>query len=259
MFTNNEKEILHSNYLRSLTGHFAFPLFPTDRFGVVNKSFDPPPLHAGGVLELGDGKPYEKSYFPIYKFADLRVTEGVGAHEMVELAYYLAREFKHQSIPEIRPVSEDKDGNWGNPASLFQLSLRFRQKQFEKGASVPAILVLRNLSESNSPVWIRNAMPDHGYKITIWHGDKTAVWSRRQKPLPEIHEIDDFPLTDPMRVSLKGHFGEITAIELNRYFYLNDYGNYTIQAKLEVPMENGNGMTNLFSGKAEFEIVRKIN
>ena len=100
-------------------------------------------------------------------------------------------------------------------------------------------------------------MPDHGYKLTIWHDDKTAVWSRLQRPLPQGYSSDDFPVTDPMRVTLKGHRGELTAIELNRYFYLNDYGEYAVQAQIEVPMPDGHTMTNLFSGKAGFKIVEK--
>ena len=235
---------------------FLFAQTVTIRFGVVNKPFDPDPLHAQRGLTFEDSARFPKDCLPIYQFADLRRT-GANRENNQEFDYYLERERNHEPIPEILPVDKDTNGNWGNVASVFQLSLRFRQKQFEMGASVPAILVLRNLSESNSPAWVRNALPDHGYKLTIWHDGKTAVWFRRQRPLPTIYESSDFPVTDPMRVTLKAHRGELTAIELNRYFYLNDYGQYTVQAQIEVPMPDGRTMTNLFSGIAEFEIVNK--
>lgn len=228
----------------------------TARFGVVDKSFDPDPLHAPCALEFGDDHRFPRDFFPIYLFADLRRT-GDNHQNNQEFDYYTRREFYRQLIPEILPVNQDTNGHWGKPASIFQLSLRFRQEQFKKGASVPVILVLRNLSESNSPSWMRNALPDNGYKLTIWHDGKMAVWFRRQRPLPKVYSSGDFPVTDPMRVILKGHRGELTAIELNRYFYLEDYGKYTVQAQIEVPMPDGKTMTNLFSGEADFEIVNK--
>ena len=161
-------------------------------------------------------------------------------------------------LPETQPASEDPEGNWGRPAGIFQLSLRFRRARYTFGETVPAVLILRNLSYSNTPSWVRNMGPDMGYVLLLNHGGTNSIWFRPQSPLPKRRPSnDDYRHTDPESYSMIAHVGELTVMELNDYFDLSATGIYTLKAQLRVPTDDGRAMTNLFSGIAKFEIVQK--
>jgi hypothetical protein len=49
---------------------------------------------------------------------------------------------------ESRPAAQDPEGNWGEPANGFQLSLRFEKKVFTLGEPITGDVFLRNVSAS---------------------------------------------------------------------------------------------------------------
>jgi hypothetical protein len=154
------------------------------------------------------------------------------------------------------PAEQDPDGNWGKAVADLQLSLRFRNKQYLKNESVPALIVLRNLSWTNTPLWWRNALPDHGYEFTLSHGTNIWHWTRPQNPPPKITNWNDGTRnTDPYRSWLSPHRQELTVIDLKKFFNLSELGEYSVQVQIQVPTSNDK--TNIVSGTATFQIVEK--
>jgi len=199
-----------------------------------------------GVLSA----PMPTNCYPIRFFAGT----GIGG----EYDNYIQRYHNHTLIPETLPVEQDPDGNWGQPVNDFQLSLRFRHARFPKGGPVPALMILRNLSSTNSPRWWRNALPDHGFQFTLHHGTKVLHWMRPQNPPPPNGDWGEIVSnTDPYLCQIMPHVEELTVIDLKQLFDLKRLGKYSTQVQLCMPTSDGKVETNLVSGTATFELVEK--
>jgi hypothetical protein len=55
---------------------------------------------------------------------------------------------------ESRPAEQDPQGNWGEQADGFQLSLRFEKQTFTNGEDIAAIMLMRNVT-TNSQTYFR--------------------------------------------------------------------------------------------------------
>ena len=188
--------------------------------------------------------------YPIAFFAGTNMTS--------EFDYYVQRFNMHSTISEVLPAEQDPGGNWGTPANDFQLSLRFRHARYPEDRSIPVVVILRNLSPTNSPRWWRNALPDHGYQITIQSGTKIFHRMRPQNALPKIVDWSDGSRnTDPYECQIMPHVEELTVIDLKQFLDPKQLGQYSAQVQLSVPRPDGKGETKLISGTATFEIVER--
>lgn len=190
-------------------------------------------------------------------------TRIAGDGEDKEYMSYIFDKFAHrQSIPEIMPVAQDINGNWGTPTDGMQLSVRFHQAEFLQGDLVPAYMVLRNLG-SASRRWWRNGFPDCGYQFALRRGTNVFTWMRlQQKPMTAQERLEkgiQFPDLhfDPCDFSAAPKTEDLTILYLNRFFDLSQTGTYSLQVQIRVPALNGKGDTNVISGTAAFEVVPK--
>jgi hypothetical protein len=179
-----------------------------------------------------------------------------GEDEYNELQLYLSKGFYHKYIPEILPSEQDTNGNWGFPADAMQVSVRFHQPQFFQGQMVTAYITLRNLG--NTPRrWLRNSLPDNGYKFTLKSGTNILLWNRPQSVL-HVSPIDSHNEDDPYNYNGEPHVQSLTIVFLNRFFDLSQPGTYSLQVEIPVPVANGGGTTNVVSGIATFEMINSI-
>jgi hypothetical protein len=162
------------------------------------------------------------------------------------------------TIIETLPSEQDTNGNWGMPTDGMQLSVRFHQQQFTSGLMVPAYIILRNLGTTNR-TWVRNALPDNGYKFVLRNGTNILTWLRPQSvPPPHTYMIDTGSEEDPYTYIAETHTQGLTIVYLNRFFDLSQPGTYSLQVEIPVPVANGEGTTNVVSGIATFEVVNSI-
>lgn len=176
-----------------------------------------------------------------------------------EMQYYLTQISEHRILPEIMPVEQDTNGDWGVVTDGLQLSLRFRQSEFLQGDMVPAYMILRNLG-STARKWLRNALPDNGYQFTLRQGTKVVIWMRpQQKYIPPSYVIGGREEGDPYWYVAEPKTEGLTIVYLNRFFDLSQFGRYSLQVQIRVPTSDGKGATNVVSGTATFEVVPKLS
>jgi hypothetical protein len=186
-----------------------------------------------------------------YPITDIRDTWGL--EEIQYYARFLHNQFTlkvdNTIIPEILPASQDPDGKWGKPADGLQLSLRFRHGEYLPNARVEAIIILRNLD-----LVFRNAgvLGDHDFQYTLHYGTNTLVW----KKTPQIVEVVNNSIRP---FHLEASTEALEDVWLNRFFDLSQPDKYTLQVQATVPTSDGKGTTNIVSGMATFEIVKKIS
>ena len=192
-------------------------------------------------------------------------TRIAGDGEDKEYMSYIFDKFAHhQPIPEIMPVTQDINGNWGIPTDGMQLSVRFHQAEFLQGDLVPAYMILRNLG-SISRQWWRNGFPDCGYRFTLRHGTNVLTWMRPQQKRLSAQErlergMQDPDLHfDPCDFSAAPKTEDLTILYLNRFFDLSQSGKYSLQVQILVPTSAGKRETNVVSGTATFEVVPKLS
>lgn len=187
--------------------------------------------------------------YPFIRFA------GNGSkHEMDSILFHLQH---NQLISEVLPATQNPTGNWGAPANNMQVSLRFRSRQYLKGKPVPAVVILRNLGPMPRHWW-RNALPDHGYQFTVRLGAKVSTWGRpKQKPDLTTYDVNDLsPPRDPYQGFLGPATQDLTVVDLERFFDLNQIGKYSVQVQICIPTSDGKGEVNIISGTAMFEVVK---
>lgn len=179
-----------------------------------------------------------------------------GEEERNELQSYTTRIiWERKSIPEILPVEQDTNGNWGELTDGMQLSVRFAKPKYAQGEMVPARIILRNLT-SASRKWLRNALPDNGYQFTLQHGSNSVAWSRPQaQPVRGMTDSGNMNEHDPYRYVADPHTEGLTIVYLSRFFDLSQPGQYSLRVQIAVPAMNGQGTTNVVSGTASFEII----
>jgi hypothetical protein len=172
---------------------------------------------------------------------------------------YLLRDIsKNTKLIEILPSEQDTNGNWGMATDGMQLSVRFHQQQFTAGQMVSAYIILRNLGTTNR-TWVRNALPDNGYKFVLRNGTNILTWLRPQSvPPPHTYMIDTGSEEDPYTYIAETHTQGLTIVYLNRFFDLSQPGTYSLQVEIPVPVANGGGTTNVVSGIATFEMINSI-
>jgi hypothetical protein len=185
-----------------------------------------------------------------------------GDGEFDEFLTFIRDMSNNKRIVECLPSEQDTNGNWGVPTGAMQLSVRFHQQQFITGQMVPAYIILRNLGMTNR-TWVRNALPDNGYKFTLTNGTNILTWMRPQsvpQPLPKIGAYFDDTQTegDPYTYDAVPQAEGLTIDYLNRFFDLSQPGMYSLQVEIPVPVANGEGTTNVVSGIATFEVVNSI-
>jgi hypothetical protein len=205
------------------------------------------PSAAGGGLRFGIQRILTNSY-PYTRIG--------GDNQFDELQDYLSSMVKNKRIPEILPAEQDTNGNWGVPTDEMQLSVRFHQPQFIAGQMVPAYIILRNLGTTNR-TWMRNAVPDNGYKFTLRNETNVLTWMRPQS-LPNVQEFDSHNEGDPYSYIGVSKAQGLTIVYLNRFFDLSQPGTYSLQVEIPVPVANGEGTTNVVSGIATFEVINSI-
>ena len=125
---------------------------------------------------------------------------------------------------------------------------------------MPAVVILRNLGPLPRGWW-RNALPDHGYRFTVWHEGQVATWGRpQQKPDLAPHDVSNLaPTLDPYGCYLGPKTQDLTVIDLRRFFDLKRHGKYSVQAQISLPSSGGKGEENIVSGVATFEIVKQLS
>lgn len=212
-------------------------------------------------LSTGDGWPYSHG-INISKFPT-----GTNTYPVVnfagdcedEMNHYVERARKLAFIPEIMPVEQDTNGNWGALTADMQLSARFRKREYIQGDKVPVLVILRNAGETTR-TWWRNALPDMGFHFTLYYGTNTATWFRPQKeklPRAKWQGGEPFANMDPYYSGSSPHMEEFTGVDINRFFDVSQPGEYSLQVQIQVPTVDGKGITNIISGTAKFEIVEK--
>ncbi len=190
--------------------------------------------------------------YPFIRFA------GAGSERESEI--FLFHSPHNQPFSEVLPSTQDPTGNWGASINNTQVSLRFRRPEYLKGESVPAVVILRNMGPLPRGWW-RNALPDHGYRFTVWHEGKVATWGRpQQKPDLAPHDVSNLaPTLDPYGCYLGPKTQDLTVIDLRRFFDLKRHGKYSVQAQISLPSSGGKGEENIVSGVATFEIVKQLS
>jgi len=207
------------------------------------------PRHLGG----GNGFPPIRTLTNSYPY--IRIG---GDGEDEEFQYFMRDISKNTTIIETLPSEQDTNGNWGMPTDGMQLSVRFHQQQFTSGLMVPAYIILRNLGTTNR-TWVRNALPDNGYKFVLRNGTNILTWLRPQSvPPPHTYMIDTGSEEDPYTYIAETHTQGLTIVYLNRFFDLSQPGTYSLQVEIPVPVANGGGTTNVVSGIATFEMINSI-
>jgi len=207
---------------------------------------------SGGENLLGGG------YVTNYIINSYPYTRIGGDGQGEEFQFYTARVIsERKSVPEILPVEQDTNGNWGTPSDGLQLSLRFPQPTFVQTEMVPAHIILRNL-KSTGRKWLRNALPDDGYQFTLKHGTNSVTWSRPQtQPVYGMTDAGSMNEHDPYRYVADPHTEGLTIVYLNRFFDLSQPGKYSLQVQIKVPATDGKSTTSVVSGTATFEIIEK--
>ena len=164
----------------------------------------------------------------------------------LEDAQYYYRHGHGDNISEILPAPQDPTGNWGEPTDGLQLSLRFRRHEYLPKEQVVAVIIARNLGLPTR----RASGDERDYQFTLQFGTNTIVWKQ-----PEPEYISN--VSDPL--ILKAKMEGVNLVWLNQLFDLSQLGKYALQVQTTVLASDGKGMTNLVSGTATFEIVKKLS
>lgn len=167
-----------------------------------------------------------------------------------EAIYYKSRLQHGEIIPEILPANQDTNGNWGVSMEEWQLSARFRRHEFLTNEPVWAVIILRNLNSTSRTV----ALSDHSYKYILLQGTNKFIHEIKTPPRDQQREDSS---ESWYAINMKGE--GLMVVHLKDYFDLSHPGEYSFQAQIRVPKLDGKGYSNVISGKASFQIVRRLS
>lgn len=136
-------------------------------------------------------------------------------------------------VKECFPASEFPEGNWGAIAEGLQLSLRFETNEFISGSPIPAIIIIRNVTNSiqtyhafkllgrTSPVSV--VVTDiNGTNLSLKSENLTVVASRNIRLFPgteqkfseRIDNLYNFSTNGPVNVFAMLRIGHRGSVEL---------------------------------------------
>ena len=206
-----------------------------------------------------DGGAHFFAHWPVTNSFPYTSVTGDGAGN--ELQSYMMNLRDGKTVSEIMPFEQDTNGNWGPVTDGMQVSLRFRQSKFTLGEKILACMILRNTTSGSSNQWWRNGAPDFGYQFTLRQGTNVFTWMRpQQKHLeaPTGGSRSKYPLgVDPYWYEAQPRTEGLVLAYVNRFFDLDQPGQYSMQVLINMPTMEGKGTTGIVSGTATFEVVEK--
>lgn len=174
-----------------------------------------------------------------------------GKNDLHEGYFLIYRQMNNVPIVETFPAAKDTGGNWGMPADNLALSIRLRRSEFLVGEPVTSVIILRNLDTRQRGYFLN----DFNIKASLFHGTNEVVY---QKQMPQRKQIRGEDL-DGLYGNLKGRSEAMFTMAINHYFELKQPGAYSFQVQIQEPTSDGDGKTNVISGKARFRIVEKLS
>ncbi len=157
---------------------------------------------------------------------------------------------------ESRPSHLDPEGNWGEPSSWMQMSIRLEKSSFAAGEPIDAIIIMRNLD--SKPRGYRVLWPlELGFGLNLFV-------SGQPTPLPTKAEAraTNEGMKRMARSVYKGHtFGlspgtqKKFEVPLSAIYDLTRPGSYQIMASREIDDPDTGGKSLISTKAASFEIV----
>lgn len=181
-----------------------------------------------------------------------------------EQAYYVHCILNHIVMPETLPADLDTNGNWGAATNGFQLSLRFRKKEFAVGEAVPAVTILRNLEYRSRTLLVTNS-PSFFLKFMLFYETNSLPEEGKTNgALPAIAYTDGSSLPSPPHGFIdwtwKPRSETEVALNLNEIFDLSRAGNYTAVGICRVYSPATKAVSfEVVSGPASFAVVNSTN
>ena len=163
---------------------------------------------------------------------------------------------KARTAKESRPAHLDPEGNWGDPSSWMQMSIRFEKSSFKVGESVEAVLIMRNLDQRPREFLVTWPIQfSFGLSIFI-SGQPTPLLTRA-----EANATDD-GMRRMARSVYKGHMYGLSPgtqqkfeLRLSAIYDLTRPGSYLISASREIDDPETGGKSLISTKFAAFEIV----
>ena len=163
---------------------------------------------------------------------------------------------KASTAKESRPANLDPEGNWGEPSSGMQMSIRLDKSSYKVGEPVNATIIVRNLDQK--PREYRVFYPDErGFGLNLF---------AQGRPAPVLSKIDaratnEFGKVARLPITKVGHFWLSPAtqqkheVRLDRIYDLALPGSYQIMASREIDDPDTGGKSLISTKAASFEIV----
>ena len=163
---------------------------------------------------------------------------------------------KARTAKESRPAHLDPEGNWGEPSSGMQMSIRLDKSSYKVGELVNATIIMRNLEQKPKEYLV--LLPfDLGFGLSLFVSGKPM-------PVPTKAEARE-PNAFGKRLSklvMGGHSFGLSPREqrkhelcLNWFYDLAQPGSYQIMASRDIDDPDSGGKSLISTKSAAFEIV----
>ena len=163
---------------------------------------------------------------------------------------------KARTAKESRPAHLDPEGNWGEPSSWMQLSIRLEKPTYKVGESVNATIIVRNLDQKPREYMVLLPL-DLGFGLSLFASGKP-------EPVPtksEARESNAFGKRLSRLITGGRSFGLSPKEQrkhemcLNWFYDLTQPGSYQIMALREIDDPDTGGKSLISTKSAAFEIV----
>ena len=157
---------------------------------------------------------------------------------------------------ESRPAHLDPEGNWGEPSSGMQMSIRLEKSTYKVGEPVNATIIVRNLDQKSREY--RVFYPDErGFGLSLFaQGRAGPVLSKiDSRATNEFGKVSRLPITKVGHFWLSPATQQKHEVRLDRIYDLTRPSSYMVSASRDI-LDPDTGGTSLISTKfAAFEIV----
>lgn len=178
-----------------------------------------------------------------------------------EYEYYIDALQHGVVVPEVLPASQDTNDLWGSITNGFQLSIRFRKREYGTGDVVPAISILRNLEAFSKTVLLTNSRSLY-LTFSVRLGTNDVAEREETRLYPTIAYKEGFSILGAPRGFMTWKWNPRSekelVLDLGRIFDLSHPGEYSVQAVCWIYSPTTRlPIHKISSGVASFRIVKE--
>jgi hypothetical protein len=178
-----------------------------------------------------------------------------------EYEYYINALQHGVVVPEELPASQDTNDLWGPITNGFQLSIRFRKREYGRGDVVPAISILRNLEAFSKTVLLTNSRSLY-LTFSVRHGTNDVAEREEPRQYPTIVYKEGFSILGTPHGFTTWKWNPRSekelVLDLNGIFDLSRPGEYSVKSVCWVYSPSTRlPIHKISSGVASFRIVQR--